>query len=101
MQRVADWALVVGLHDGARGRHVAQPDGVAKLVDSHRKQVHIVGIWEPQGAVDQGRDCRTGHKDGASSCTGAGARVGRGCDVRGTDPVPAEALLGSTRASRA
>lgn len=44
-QRVAHRALVVGLHDGARGRHMAQPDGVAKLVDSHREQVHAVGIW--------------------------------------------------------
>lgn len=46
VQRVAHWALVVGLHDGACGRHVAQPDGVAKLVDSHREQVHLLGIWE-------------------------------------------------------
>lgn len=44
-QWVTHWALVVRLHDGARGCHVAQPDGVAKLVDSHRKQVHAVGIW--------------------------------------------------------
>ena len=44
-QRVAHWALVVRLHDGACGRHVAQPDGVAKLVDSHCEQVHAVGIW--------------------------------------------------------
>lgn len=46
VQGITHGALVVGLHDGACGCHVAQPDGMAKLMDSHREQVHIVGIWE-------------------------------------------------------
>lgn len=45
VQRVAHWAAVVGLHDRARGCHMAQPDGMAELMDGHCKQVHAVGIW--------------------------------------------------------
>lgn len=45
VQWVAHRALVVGLHDGARGRHVAQPNGMAELVHSHGEQVHAMGIW--------------------------------------------------------
>lgn len=45
VQGVPGRALVVGLHDGAGGRHVAQPQSVAELVHRHREQVHALGVW--------------------------------------------------------
>lgn len=35
---------------------MAQPNGVAKLMDGHREQVHIVGVWEHGEPGGQGRD---------------------------------------------
>lgn len=81
VQWVTHWALVVGLHDGACSCHVAQTDGMAKLVNGHCKEVHAVGIWEHSGAVSQGMDhqpqpdCR----DGTSLCTRARS-CGVGCN---------------------
>lgn len=83
VQRVAHRALVVGLHDGACGRHVAQPDGVAKLVDSHRKQVHLVGIWEHKEQWASGGTASRARPQGGQARAEARGTHGGG-DVRGS-----------------
>lgn len=51
LSRIAHWALVEGPHDGVGCRGVAQAQGMAELMNGHRKQVDSLTIWG-RGTVD-------------------------------------------------
>lgn len=89
-QRVANWALVVRPHDGVCGSHMAQANGMAKLVDSHCKQVHPVGIWGHREPCEPRAGRALSLWGGTSRPPPCyGVRVGPGWGAHGDALVPA------------